>query len=130
VQEGRHQLLACFRIAFFRSRGYGQIWKDSGQNHLSELHGTLPLKWSPSGYAGTQCSTGQCGEHFRKRSISVYFLVMSDADDDAIAPEALREALRHTPRGAFALAGLTTGLLIGAWLLFYFLVFLPRGQVG
>jgi len=55
---------------------------------------------------------------------------MSDAGDDNIDPGALREALRQTPRGAFALAGLTTGLLFVAWLLFYFFIFLPRGQVG
>ena len=34
------------------------------------------------------------------------------------------------PRGALALAGTTVGLLVMAWLLVYFAVFLPRGPVG
>lgn len=50
---------------------------------------------------------------------------MEDAED-----RALERALEQTPRGAFALAGLTTALLIIAWFAIYFLVFLPRGQVG
>ena len=31
------------------------------------------------------------------------------------------------PRGALTLAGLSTILVVGMWLLFYFLVFMPRG---
>ena len=38
--------------------------------------------------------------------------------------------LRAVPSGALALAGLTVGLLLLAWLLIYALVFLPRGMVG
>ena len=53
-----------------------------------------------------------------------------EADDDGLAPEAIDAALKQTPRGAFALAGLTVGLLIAAWLAVYFFVFLPRGPVG
>ena len=34
------------------------------------------------------------------------------------------------PRGAFALAGLSVGIVIAIWLAFYFFVFLPRGSVG
>jgi hypothetical protein len=53
-------------------------------------------------------------------------------DENAPTPSstALEEALKETPKGAFALAGLTLGLLLLAWLAMYFLVFLPRGQVG
>ena len=51
-------------------------------------------------------------------------------DDDGLSPEVLEKALAQTPRGAFALAGLTTGLLMLAWLAMYVLVFLPRGEVG
>jgi fatty acid desaturase len=40
------------------------------------------------------------------------------------------EALRETPRGAMALAGLTVFLLLVAWFSMYLFVFLPRGQVG
>lgn len=39
-------------------------------------------------------------------------------------------ALAQTPRGAFALAALTSGALLLAWLLLYFFVFIPRGTVG
>lgn len=52
-------------------------------------------------------------------------------DEDAEpTKEALDVALRETPKGAFALAGLTVGLLILAWFAIYLFVFLPRGQVG
>jgi hypothetical protein len=53
-----------------------------------------------------------------------------DPDDDGLTPEAVDAALKQTPRGAFALAGITVGLLMAAWLAVYFLVFLPRGSVG
>lgn len=48
-------------------------------------------------------------------------------DDDAYAAD---ERLRAVPSGAMALAGLTVGLLLLAWLLIYAFVFLPRGMVG
>ena len=51
-------------------------------------------------------------------------------DDDGLTDEALEAALKETPKGAFALAGLTVGLLMAAWLAIYLLVFLPRGSVG
>jgi hypothetical protein len=38
--------------------------------------------------------------------------------------------LTDVPRGALALAGITVGLLLIAWFLIYFFVFLPRGSVG
>lgn len=52
------------------------------------------------------------------------------AEDDGLTEEALEAALTETPKGAFALAGLTVGLLMAAWLAMYLLVFLPRGSVG
>ena len=52
------------------------------------------------------------------------------SDDDGLTPEQLDAALKQTPRGAFALAGITVGLLIIAWLAVYVFVFLPRGSVG
>jgi asparagine N-glycosylation enzyme membrane subunit Stt3 len=52
------------------------------------------------------------------------------ADDDGLTDEQLEAALKQTPRGAFALAGLTVGLLMLAWLAIYLFVFLPRGSVG
>ena len=53
-----------------------------------------------------------------------------ESDDDGLTPEVIDAALKQTPRGAFALAGITVGLLILAWLAVYFFVFLPRGSVG
>jgi hypothetical protein len=56
--------------------------------------------------------------------------VADSTDDDGLDPQALQAALRETPRGAFALAGLTVGLLMLAWFAIYLFVFLPRGSVG
>lgn len=55
---------------------------------------------------------------------------MATDQDDGLDPDKLESALRQTPRGAFALAGLTVGLLMAAWIAVYLFVFLPRGQVG
>ena len=46
--------------------------------------------------------------------------------DDAL----LESVMREVPRGALAVAALTVGLTLLAWLLIYALVFLPRGAVG
>jgi hypothetical protein len=51
-------------------------------------------------------------------------------DDDGLGDAEIEAALRQTPKGAFALAGLTVGLLMAAWLAMYLFVFLPRGSVG
>jgi hypothetical protein len=51
-------------------------------------------------------------------------------DNDGLSPRLLHSALQQTPRGAFALAGLTVGLLMLAWIAIYVFVFLPRGSVG
>jgi hypothetical protein len=40
------------------------------------------------------------------------------------------EALRNGPIGAFVVAGVAVGLLFVGWLAFYFLLFLPRGEIG
>ncbi len=44
--------------------------------------------------------------------------------------EELDLAMKDVPKGASALAGLTVLLLLVAWFAIYFLIFLPRGQVG
>jgi hypothetical protein len=44
--------------------------------------------------------------------------------------EAVETALAITPRGAFVLAALLLGMMLAGWLVFYFLLFLPRGSVG
>jgi hypothetical protein len=51
-------------------------------------------------------------------------------DEDGLGADELRAAMEETPRGAFALAGLTVGLLMLAWFAIYLFVFLPRGSVG
>jgi len=53
---------------------------------------------------------------------------LSASNDDADISGDPR--LRPAPRGAFALAGVTVGLLVAAWLAVYFLLFLTRGPVG
>lgn len=40
--------------------------------------------------------------------------------------EAVERIVRSGPRGAIALAGLATAIVIAIWLAFYALVFLPR----
>jgi hypothetical protein len=44
--------------------------------------------------------------------------------------EELERVMRDVPRGALALAALTVGMLLVAWLLVYALVFLPLGMVS
>lgn len=55
---------------------------------------------------------------------------VAEPDDDGLTEAQIETALAQTPRGALALAGLTVGLLLLAWLAIYLFVFLPRGQVG
>ena len=47
-----------------------------------------------------------------------------------IDAETAAACLRHGPRGALLLAGISVGLLFIGWLAFYFLLFMPRGPVG
>jgi hypothetical protein len=47
-----------------------------------------------------------------------------------IDAETAAEALKHGPRGALVVATIAVGLLFVGWLLFYFVLFLPRGSVG
>jgi hypothetical protein len=55
---------------------------------------------------------------------------VDSSDDDGLSSDVLNAALKQTPHGAFALAGLTVGLLILSWFLIYIFVFLPRGEIG
>ena len=45
------------------------------------------------------------------------------------ADEAAR-ALRNGPRGALLVAAIAVSLLFIGWMVFYFLLFLPRGPIG
>ncbi len=49
---------------------------------------------------------------------------------DSVSEAELEQALKIAPKGALALAGAALALLLLAWLLVYFLVFLPRGAVS
>ena len=53
-----------------------------------------------------------------------------ESAQQAYTEQELEAALREVPKGALALAGLTVGLLVLAWLAMYAFVFLPRGMVG
>jgi hypothetical protein len=47
-----------------------------------------------------------------------------------ISADEAAEALRNGPIGALVIASIAVALLFIAWLLFYFLLFLPRGEIG
>jgi hypothetical protein len=44
-------------------------------------------------------------------------------------PDRVDEIVRRGPRGAIAVAGIATAIVIALWYAFYFLVFLPRGVI-
>ncbi|CAM2192621.1 hypothetical protein PXJ20_11325 [Paraburkholderia sp. A1RI_3L] len=47
------------------------------------------------------------------------------ADDEG----RVADIVRAGPKGAVALAGIATAIVIALWFAFYFLVFLPRGVI-
>jgi hypothetical protein len=47
-----------------------------------------------------------------------------------IGQDAAVETMKHGVRGALVVAGTAVALLLIGWLLFYFLLFLPRGSIG
>lgn len=49
---------------------------------------------------------------------------MQEAEDRAV-----EEIVRRGPAGAFAVAGVAAALVVAIYLLFYVLVYLPRGAV-
>ena len=48
----------------------------------------------------------------------------------AISADEAAQALRNGPIGALVIASIAVGVLFIAWLLFYFFLFLPRGEIG
>lgn len=50
------------------------------------------------------------------------------AEDSALQEEAVNTILRSGARGALVLAGLATTVVVGIWLAFYLLVFVPRAM--
>jgi hypothetical protein len=43
--------------------------------------------------------------------------------------ERVKRIVAGGPRGALTLAGITTAMVVGLWVAFYFFVFLPRGAL-
>jgi hypothetical protein len=62
------------------------------------------------------------------------FHYTSASKAESVAPGAARaaaeEALKDGPRGALIIAACAVGLIFAAWLFFYFVLFMGRGQVG
>ena len=57
-------------------------------------------------------------------------IVSQDAPPSSEAEDArIDEIVRSGPRGAVAVAGIATAIVIALWFAFYFMVFLPRGSV-
>jgi hypothetical protein len=52
------------------------------------------------------------------------------SEDPSTLNQAQFEALRRVPAGAAALSSVAVLLLLAAWLLIYFFVYLPRGMIG
>lgn len=55
---------------------------------------------------------------------------MSPSTESPSLSEEQRQALEQVPSGAATLCGIAVGLLLLAWLLIYFSIYLPRGMVG
>ena len=64
-----------------------------------------------------------CTTTSRRRSVPENVALLGDQDH-------LQRIVAGGPRGAWALAGLTVGLLVAIWLAFFLFVFLPRGTIG
>ena len=47
-----------------------------------------------------------------------------------ISGDEAAQTLRDGPIGAFVVASIAVGLLFIAWLIFYFFLFIPRGEIG
>jgi hypothetical protein len=52
------------------------------------------------------------------------------SEDQPTLTEAQLEALHRVPAGAVALCAVAVLLLLVAWLMIYFLIYLPRGMIG
>ena len=50
-------------------------------------------------------------------------------DDREPDPANLEKIVRTAPLGALTIAGIATAIVFGLWLIFYVLVFLPRGML-
>lgn len=50
-------------------------------------------------------------------------------DDRKLDPAQAEKIFRAAPAGALTIAGIATAIVFGLWLMFYLLVFLPRGML-
>ena len=50
-------------------------------------------------------------------------------DDRKLDPAHVEKIFRAAPAGALTIAGIATAIVFGLWLMFYLLVFLPRGML-
>jgi len=53
-------------------------------------------------------------------------MITPDDQPQPLSDEAVDAAIAGGPRGAVALAGAATAIVVAIWFLFYLLVFLPR----
>lgn len=53
-------------------------------------------------------------------------MILPDDMTEPVSDEAVDAALRGGARGAIALAGLATAIVVAIWFAFYLLVFMPR----
>lgn len=51
------------------------------------------------------------------------------SSDSPAEDEAVHVIVRAGPQGAIAVAGVATAIVVGLWVAFYLLVYLPRGYV-
>jgi len=57
----------------------------------------------------------------------------ADSSDRLVVPidaKQAAEALRNGPTGALVVASISVALLFLGWLIFYFVLFIPRGKIG
>lgn len=53
-------------------------------------------------------------------------MITPDDQPEPISDEAVDAAIAGSPRGAAALAGAATAIVVAIWFLFYLLIFIPR----
>jgi hypothetical protein len=78
-------------------------------------------------------STDPSGQHASANGTPEHHMSAAATREHVAAPlhaDTAAAALSHGPRGALVLAGISVGLLFIGWLLFYFVLFMPRGSVG
>jgi hypothetical protein len=55
---------------------------------------------------------------------------VADSIEHVAEPTAAAAELQHGPRGAFVVSGIAVALLFIGWVVFYLLLFMPRGSIG